>query len=61
MKRTIIFSGSFEKMEDAESLTSNDPITPRTNPIGTERLSRRDFLASRLKYLMCPKGNKNRK
>ena len=57
---TINFRGSFRKIEDADSFTSRDPITPRTKPIGTDRLLRKDFLASKLVYLMCPRDNQLR-
>lgn len=51
------FQRSFEKIEDADNLTSNVPTTPRTTPTGIERLSRKDFFASKLKYRMCPRAN----
>lgn len=35
-------------------------MTPRTKPIGTDRLLRKDFLASKLVYLMCPRDNQLR-
>lgn len=51
---TVIRSGALEKMDAAETLASSVPTIPRTRPMGTDRLSRNDFFASRLEYRMCP-------
>ena len=51
---TVIRSGAFEKMDAAETSASIVPTIPRTKPMGTDRLSRNDFFASRLEYRMCP-------
>lgn len=47
-------SGALENMDAAETFASSVPTIPRTKPMGTDRLSRNDFFASRLEYRMCP-------
>ena len=41
-------SGALENMDAAETFASSVPTIPRTKLMGTDRLSRNDFFASRL-------------
>lgn len=46
----MIRKGSFEKMDPRVICKFKDLTTPRTTPTGTDKLSKQDFLISKLKY-----------